>query len=886
MRRHLSPAKYRLFPSRRMNACIDLLESRVLLSDTGTITGHVYGHTGNPLSNAMVLIKAQSQSDGNWQGYQTDNNGQYEITVPATSQPTYQIELANGQDSSDGTYYATLPAPDLYSAASAGTQGPDFNLAQEGSIAGNVAQWNTSTTLSGIQVTLYDSSNPDSANDQAWNWVGQAPTDSSGNYAIYGLDPRHYRVNVSSGQSVGATHYLDADLFDVVALRQATTANMNLQLRPAGVISGHVYNTSGSPVSYAHLIVQAEYVSGSNNDWREAWTDANGQYNLYLPATDQQVYPIEMLDTPIDGQPSGPGQYYATQIAPGLYSASLTGTQGPDFHLSMGGAIEGRIVTADGAPVAELNVIEPDTSIANGVFHNSTAQTDANGNFWVDSVPANTDIYLRTDDWGWRDFSVNGTTYAWGQQFIGPFRVSAGQTLDIGTLTVPRAGMIHGVVTDSSGNPVVGAEVDFEGAASSGGSVSLDKGDGVQTDSLGQYSCDYLPPGQYTVRVLKAGWIDYTSAAPINIASGDNKQNDVVLRQASEGVTISGAIANIAAAAPKNAAGTILPFSLIDNYDNYNRGRAPGVIVYPADAAWTISDMVSPDLRFTGQTDVTDGWDSYFQPSATPAGEFQLDLPTGKQTIQAMAQVPNSVGGWSIILSDPMDINAQVGQVINNLSLTVPVGTAQVNGQLSVPAGYSGSIGENETTLFLISTDGSAVFGRAVATPGHDGRYSIGNVPAGTYRLYAYGRGLGVWSSQPITLASNQTMTQNITMTYGGVATGTVTSGGNPASGVLVTSQATGLSATTNAQGVYTLRGLLVGGDTLTAAKAGLASQSTGITLASGQQLTVNFDLAASIASLTGMVRNGATLVGGATVVAYDTTTGQSTTTTTVAGGF
>ena len=52
------------------------------------------------------------------------------------------------------------------------------------------------------------------------------------------------------------------------------------------------------------------------------------------------------------GNPADP-VIYARQTAPDLYSASAGGTRGPDFHLSQGGTLHGRIVNQAGEPHGE-----------------------------------------------------------------------------------------------------------------------------------------------------------------------------------------------------------------------------------------------------------------------------------------------------------------------------------------------------------------------------------------------------------------------------------------------------------------------------------------------------------------------------------------------------
>ena len=789
----------------------------------------------------------------------------------------------------------------------------ESRLLLTGGIAGTIVNAVTSQPVGGITVNIQQSSNPDSANDQAWDWVTSVQTNALGRYQVSGLDPRHYRVRLDDGAAAAnGTHFVSANLFDVVVFDGATTANMNLRAIQAGRITGHVYDGADNPIAGAQVLVEADYTQDSGDDWHWFETDANGRYDLYVVPTSKEIYPVKILYAPAGGMSGGHPTSYAVQIAPGLYSAPLTGTAGPDFHLSLGGSIHGFAMTADGAPVAYHDVLEPVTPIANGMFEDPNARTDSNGEFWIDGVPAGMDIYLDTVSWDWNDFSSNGHMYAWGDRYVGPYTVAAGQVLDIGTFTVPRAGTIRGVVTDATGNPIVGADVWFKGIDADGGSVSLDDEDGLTTDALGQYRCDWLPPGQYTVQVLKDGWVPYVSPTNIVVGSDEVHQQDVVLQSSAGGVQVSGTITNFMDFAPRNSDGVVLPFNIID-YSGYlgayNGPGGPMILAYSADRQWTPADMIQPDSSFSSMAYLTDGYQDYFLTSATPAGRYAMMLPTGPQTLQAMgALASNAPGGWwSGLLSDPVTINGKAGQSLID-TFTIPKGTATISGDITFPASYGdgGVLSDDSMLLFLKpATGNNSFFGRAVGQPDPAGHYVLADIPAGNYYLYAYGLGLTPCISGLITVTTGQAIVEDVAMSYGGVVSGTVTADGLPVAGAAISSRNTGFSVVTDENGAYQLPGFLVGGDTLTVSKPGLVSQSLDVTLAADEHQTQNIDLVIHPSSITGLVENAGrvsdgidndgdgqtdeadeALVSGATVVAYNTVTGQQTSATTVAGQF
>ncbi|MEJ2692930.1 MAG: carboxypeptidase-like regulatory domain-containing protein [Candidatus Thiodiazotropha sp.] len=91
-------------------------------------------------------------------------------------------------------------------------------------------------------------------------------------------------------------------------------------------------------------------------------------------------------------------------------------------------------------------------------------------------------------------------------------------------------------MTDTAGTPIVGAEIEIEGFDADG--YELDEGELPLTGALGRYTLDYLPPGEYTLRWIKQGWV-MTTRSGVVVVSGEQTDLDLVMRRADQGIIVS-----------------------------------------------------------------------------------------------------------------------------------------------------------------------------------------------------------------------------------------------------------------------------------------------------------------------------------------------------------
>ncbi len=195
-------------------------------------------------------------------------------------------------------------------------------------------------------------------------------------------------------------------------------------------------------------------------------------------------------------------------------------------------------------------------------------------------------------------------------------------------------------------------------------------------------------------------------------------------------------------------------------------------------------------------------------------------------------------------------------------------------GNNTVGAGVGGA------TVYLQSAYGPAIPGRGTfsATTDSAGNYIINGVEPGNYTLVAYKTGYSRAVSNPGTVltvegdlavsGANLTITQGSPGTITGVVTDTAS---KPVAGAAVVFTPSGggsvQTATTDANGSYTLSNVPPGTYTGTASLSGATATSGAVTVTSGQTLTVNFKLVPGNGNATGrVVDNSGNPIAGATV--------------------
>jgi len=210
------------------------------------------------------------------------------------------------------------------------------------------------------------------------------------------------------------------------------------------------------------------------------------------------------------------------------------------------GRISGRIVSNDGRPISNANIMIQGTTGTPTVKMKRAAE---DGAFVVEELPPNLYIVFATAP-GYIDESWSGVKVSDIPRHLIGDRVK---------ITMVRGGVITGTVTDSKGQPVVGVPIQATPPSGAASLASFMSGMAAETDDRGIYRLFGLLPGQYVVTAGGSGAMGqfnqsgyeldvltyYPSstrdtAVPVTVRSGDETSGIDIKYRGSRGHTISG----------------------------------------------------------------------------------------------------------------------------------------------------------------------------------------------------------------------------------------------------------------------------------------------------------------------------------------------------------
>ena len=324
-------------------------------------------------------------------------------------------------------------------------------------------------------------------------------TDNAGRFAFPGLGPGTYALRAESGDFVSPV------VSDVAVGAASQLRQVDLVLAPAASLRGRVVDERGNGL--ADATVRIDLIPGTGL-WPSLETDGAGAWT---------------------SSPLPPGKYLLRARRPGFTARrTVIVTMGADaapqgtddattLVLLRTGEITGRVVADDGGPVAgarihdrtatveELGVITsalpgaaaaaalPPGASPGGEGRAGTRQalTGADGSFVLGDVPPGR---LRLEILQPAMVTFRGK----------PLTLPPGGHLDLGALTVSRAALVVGRVTDADGGPVAGARVVVR--SSDGAAAALY----AITGAGGDFSLP-LSPGDHTLAAASDGRSDVTA---------------------------------------------------------------------------------------------------------------------------------------------------------------------------------------------------------------------------------------------------------------------------------------------------------------------------------------------------------------------------------------
>jgi M6 family metalloprotease-like protein len=736
-----------------------------------------------------------------------------------------------------------------------------------------------------------------------------ATTAADGTYTITGLAPGSYRVQASAttcpvspptgGPCVvypwqyynGVYDYYAATLVTVAG--GATTPAINFALLPGGGMSGVVTNASGTPIADAQVQASTQTCCGSGY----ATTGADGAYTMtglapgsYIVTASAAGYAAQHYN----------GAYDYNSATPVSVASAIT-SPGINFALEIGATISGTVTNASGTPIAGAQVY---TQTQPCCRTSGYATTGVDGTYTIgDLAPGIYVVQARASVCPVSPAPGGPCVVYPGQFYNGTYDyyLATGVPLSGGGAAVAInfalevGGTISGTVTNASGTPIAGAQVQAYTDGCCGGGYATSAADGT-------YTIDGLTPGSYRVQAYASicavsppsggpclvyptqyynGTYDYLAATLVPVTGGGAA---VGINFALEvGGTISGTVTN--------ASGTPIAGAQVQAYTDTCCGG--GYATSAADGAYTINGLAPGSYRVQAWASAC----AFSPPSGGPCLVYPAQYYNGTYDYLAATLVPVTGGGAAVGINFALEVGGTISGKVTNASGT-PIAGAQLSTNLSdgcCGSGYTTSAADGTYAINGLRPGSYRVQASASAC-------AISPPPAGTCVAYPTQYYNGTYISGEATLvpvaSAGTTPGINFGLAPGATISGRVTNASStPIAGASVyASGDISRYTTTAADGTYTINGLPPGSYRLRASAPGYAARyyngvydfeaATLLTVArSGSRSGINFALAPS-GTITGTVTNlvpaGLT---GAQVRAERTVCCYSGYTTTSAGG-
>lgn len=805
---------------------------------TSTVTGTVTDENGSVITSASVAILT-----GPTNGRQSTTNGLGKYTLSGLTAGNYTL-IARRAGFASQSRGITL--------VSGATATLDFRLITNatagGTLQGTVTRRSNGAAISGAQVTL----TPPVGNTETLT------TGADGSYRFTGLITNSYRLSVSA---VGFGTVTRSGI--TVRAGQTTTSNFQLSAsqNATGTLQGSVHNQNGAGISG----VEVRLLSGASAGL-VATTAGNGSYTLtgILP----DLYDVRFRGTGFSDLVQTGVSVNANQTT--RLNVTLSGSAAGT------GTVSGSVQDTAGNPISGATV-----SVQSGPTSNVQATTDASGLYSLANLAA-----------GSYTLAAQRAGFATGQRTV---TVAAGTSTQLNfTLVTSTAGTgaLQGTITRQDQNiPVSGATVTL--TPPSGSALT------VTTGADGTYLFSALTPGTYRLNVTATGFTAVTRTG-ISVRSGQTTTSNVSL------VTQQGAVGILQGRVTDQRGVGLMSITV-----KLVSGSSTGLMTTTnASGFYTLSGIV-PDayaVQFSGtgfiqstlqNVSVAAGVTTTLNASLLPVGAGStlsgtVFDPLGHplQGARVVVSTGPVTGGFSVTGSDGT-------YRIRALSPGAYTITAAATGFLLSSAAVSIASGQPSTQDFTLAADASSTFGAitghlsgptaatdvsgatakitsgplagtaAVVDP--DGNYVFLNLPAGIYDLTFSLAGQADVTRTSIAVISGVTSVVNVTFgaaTGNATLSGTVTdSGGKPLTGSTITvlqGTTTVGSATTDANGHFTINSLAAGTYSVTFAKTGfLTTTLSNVTLTDGGTKSLSVALTAQSGSTTGTINGNVRDVNG-----------------------
>lgn len=662
-----------------------------------------------------------------------------------------------------------------------------------GSIAGIVLNGETLQAFAGARITIKGTNR-------------STTSGADGRYALAA-------VPIGNQSVVASANGFQSDEEPVTVIADQTSTQDFFLIPQTGSIIGFVYNTATSqPLAGAQ--VKAAGISGT--------TGADGTFQLNrVPVGTQTV----------------------TATAPGFTAANIDTAVLDDQASAVNLGLTPQTGTLTGTiRDPELNPVSGATVTLVGLT--GTAITGADGAFTFTDVPPGTQT-VSANASGFRPASATAT-------------VLSNQTAVRDVILDQIGGTLKGTITDATNlKAVKGASVEI---------LPFPLNFGI-SDTAGSYALADVPVGQQVVLASAPGYFSKLAVVSIS-ANSTTVQNFALVPQVGH---LQGVVYD------KNSQ-VVDGATLVES-------ETGQTVTTDGSGSYTFIDMKSGvrSISVSKSGFTTQSFNVQIVTDQTQYQDIYLDTPLGSvQGTVKDASTNQPIAGAILLVGVPYGAiyYSAVTDAAGNYTLTnVKAGTltiyAGADGYIAANSPVTVIAGQVATSNFSLSPDLALTTGTVTgvvrssasgnppvagaqvtlassaisAFTQADGSYTLQAIPAGAQTINVSKAGFQT-ASASVTVTAGQTVTQDFTMTPGsGTVTGLVrnAANANPLPGVSITIIGTSISATSGADGSYTLTNVPVGAQTLNAAATGFISSAVQVTVTDGQSVTQNLSLSPTL---------------------------------------